>query len=218
MSRGPAGPSCNPLVLLGSGLQHARHEKARLLTGQFQYSCLISIDYLGRKVAHKGLDHRMADRFFGGVGQQVLLGDISDVFALRVLGEQMVKRLVLARAHLGRDRLPPFLGVVELWIDVEHHAAERIEAVLDHLAYFKLCIYNQRLRQYLNSAFFVGVTFGVTFSIFGDSTIKRLPQDGVGRHSNRALLIHINSRSHLAGPLTLWRVAARDSSAQLGAL
>jgi hypothetical protein len=27
MSRGPAGPSCNPLVLLGIGLQHARHEK-----------------------------------------------------------------------------------------------------------------------------------------------------------------------------------------------
>src|SRR5450830_848331 len=86
-------------------------------------------------VLHEHLgDLRMADRFFGGVGQQVLLGDISDVFALRVLGEQMVKRLVLARAHLGRDRLPPFLGVVELWIDVEHHAAERIEAVLDHLA------------------------------------------------------------------------------------
>src|ERR1022692_4132711 len=84
-------------------------------------------------------DLRMADRFFGGVGQQVLLGDISDVFALRVLGEQMVKRLVLARAHLGRDRLPPFLGVVEYRIDVEHHAAERIEAVLDHLADLVFC-------------------------------------------------------------------------------
>jgi hypothetical protein len=135
MSRGAAASACKPLKLLGSDLQHTRHEKARLLTGQFQYSCLFSVDYLGRKVAHKGLDHRMADRFFGGVGQQVLLGDISDVFALRVLGEQMVERLVLARAHLGRDRLPPFLGVVEYRIDVEHHAAERIEAVLDHLAY-----------------------------------------------------------------------------------
>ena len=39
---------------------------------------------------------------------------------------------------LRRDRLPPFLGVVEHRIDVEHHAAERIDAVADDLADLEL--------------------------------------------------------------------------------
>src|SRR5882762_9741515 len=46
---------------------------------------------------------RMPQRLARGIGQEVLLGDISNVFALRVLREQMIERLVLVRAHLGRD-------------------------------------------------------------------------------------------------------------------
>ena len=86
-------------------------------------------------VLHERLrDLRMAHRLAGRVGQQILLRHIGDVFGFVVLGEQMIERLVLVRPHLGRDRLVPFLGIVEDRIDVEHHAAERIEAVPDDLA------------------------------------------------------------------------------------
>ena len=68
------------------------------------------------------------------VVEQVLFRDIGDVLAVRILGEQVVEGLVLARAHLGWDRLVPFLGVVELGIDVEDHAAEREQPVAHHLA------------------------------------------------------------------------------------
>ena len=76
----------------------------------------------------------MPDRRVGSIRQQILLGDIGDVFGLGVFREQMVKRLVLARAHLGRDGFPSLLGVVEHRIDVEHDATELKQAVLDHLA------------------------------------------------------------------------------------
>src|SRR5262245_14870607 len=62
-------------------------------------------------------DLRMADRFVGWVGQEILLGDIGDVLGLRIFREQMIERLVPARAHLRRDRLIPLFGVVELRID-----------------------------------------------------------------------------------------------------
>src|SRR3954451_4597867 len=55
---------------------------------------------------------RVAHRFAGFVDQQVLLGDIGDVFAFRVFREQMIERLILARPRLGWNRLVPFLGVV----------------------------------------------------------------------------------------------------------
>src|SRR5262245_26862961 len=80
----------------------------------------------------------MADWFAGRVRQQVLLGDVSDVFGLRILREQMVERLILARAYLGRNRLIPFFGVVEFRVDVEHHASKRIEAVAHHLTDLEL--------------------------------------------------------------------------------
>src|SRR5579864_5895596 len=46
----------------------------------------------------------------------------------------MVERLVLVRTDFRGDRLVPFVGIVEYRIDVEHDAAERIEAVPDDLA------------------------------------------------------------------------------------
>ena len=66
-------------------------------------------------------------------GKQVLLRDVGDVLRLRVLGEQMVVGLLLVRPDLLGDRQPPLLGVVELGIDVEDDAAERIEAVAHDL-------------------------------------------------------------------------------------
>src|SRR4029077_5082354 len=46
----------------------------------------------------------------------------------------MIKRLILVRTDLGWNRLVPFLGIGEYRIDIEHHAAERIEAVAHDLA------------------------------------------------------------------------------------
>ena len=77
-------------------------------------------------------DLRVAHRFARLVGKQVLLRHVGDVFAFGVLGEQVVKRLVLARTDLGGNRVVPFLGVGELRIDVEHDAAKRKQAVLHH--------------------------------------------------------------------------------------
>jgi hypothetical protein len=45
----------------------------------------------------------------------------------------MLKRLVFAWAYLFRDRHPPFLGVAELGVDVEHHPPKREEAVFHDL-------------------------------------------------------------------------------------
>src|SRR3984893_16050232 len=78
-------------------------------------------------------DLRMAHRFAGRIRQQILLGNIGDIFGLRVLREQMVERLVLERANLRGDRLVPFLSIVELGIDIEHDGAKRKQAVANHL-------------------------------------------------------------------------------------
>ena len=77
---------------------------------------------------------RVAQRLARLVGQQVLLGDVGDVLGVGVLREQVIVGLVLVRADILRDRQPPLLGVVELRIDVEDHAAERVEPVAHHLS------------------------------------------------------------------------------------
>ena len=51
-----------------------------------------------------------------------------------VLGQQMVEGLVLVRPDVLRNRQPVLLGVGEVGVDVEDHAAEREEAVPDNLA------------------------------------------------------------------------------------
>src|SRR5688572_27865654 len=70
-------------------------------------------------------DHWVAQRLPRMVGQEVLLRDIGDVLAFRILREEVVEWLVLARTNLLRDREPPLFRVVELGIDVEDQAAER---------------------------------------------------------------------------------------------
>ena len=56
-------------------------------------------------VLHEDLRHlRMPDRLAAVVRQQVLLGDIGDVFGLVVLGEQMIERLILVRPDFGGNR------------------------------------------------------------------------------------------------------------------
>ena len=54
---------------------------------------------------------RVADRLAAVVGHQVLLRDIGDVGVLVVLGQQMVERLVLARADFLGNGIPPLWTV-----------------------------------------------------------------------------------------------------------
>jgi hypothetical protein len=72
------------------------------------------------------------------IGLQILLADISDVARFSVLSEEVVERLVLARADFLRDRIVPFFGVREDGIDIEDDAAEIEDAVTDHVANRKM--------------------------------------------------------------------------------
>jgi hypothetical protein len=61
------------------------------------------------EIAENAADRRVVHRPALIVGQEVLLAHISDVAAFRILGEEVVEGLVLARADLLGDRLVPFL-------------------------------------------------------------------------------------------------------------
>jgi hypothetical protein len=90
--------------------------------------CIVArqIGMLVRIVGFEELgDLGMAHRAAGIIDQQVLLRDIGDVFGFLVLREQVIERLVLLGPDFLRDRLPPFLGVVERRINVENDTAER---------------------------------------------------------------------------------------------
>src|SRR6185437_7830499 len=64
----------------------------------------------------------------------------------------MIEWLVLARTDFGRNGLPPFVGIVEYRVDIKNYAAERMDAVLDHLTDFELGV----------THFFHAVYLGVT--------------------------------------------------------
>src|SRR3546814_5013296 len=51
-----------------------------------------------------------------------------------VCSSDLIERLVLLRPQVGRNRLPPLLGVVEHRIDVIDDAAERKQAMPDDIA------------------------------------------------------------------------------------
>ena len=86
-SKGP--PRGGPFVLHEAARVSVQHRIARPVT-----AVVVALEHLG--------DLRMPDRLAGRVGQQVLLRHIGDVFVLRVLGEQMIERLVLAAAARSR--------------------------------------------------------------------------------------------------------------------
>lgn len=79
------------------------------------------------------IDLRMADRIAGCIGQKILLRDIGDILGFGIFREKMIERLVLVRADLFGNRLPPFLCIREDGIDVVDYASERIFPVLDDL-------------------------------------------------------------------------------------
>ena len=81
-------------------------------------------------LVHIGMRDRAGER----IRNQVLLADIGDVIVLVAFGEQVVERLVAARADLFRDGLVPVLAVGEDRVDIEDHAAEIENPVTDNIA------------------------------------------------------------------------------------
>lgn len=77
---------------------------------------------------------RMTNRFARVVGNEVLLGNVCDVFGLGVFRKQVIERLVAARTHVFWNGLPPFLRVAERRIHIEDHPAKGIDPVADHLS------------------------------------------------------------------------------------
>src|SRR5262245_3231454 len=114
-----AAPRGRPIALAGAREDSVRVQKA---VG----AVLANVEQLG--------DLRVAQRLARVVGEQILLRDVGDVLGLGVLGEQMVERLILLWPRLGRDREPPFLRVVEDWVDVEDETAEVVDPMAHYLA------------------------------------------------------------------------------------
>ena len=77
-------------------------------------------------------DRGMFDRIVAIVDDQVLLADVSDVTAFRILGQKMVERLVLRRPKgLGNCQIP-FLTVGKFRVNVKDHAAEVEDFVAEY--------------------------------------------------------------------------------------
>ena len=81
----------------------------------------------------------MIYRLAGIIGHEILLGHIGDVITLIVLGQQMIVRLVLLGAVFFGNRLVPFFGIGEFWIDVKNHATKRMLLVADNLTEVIFC-------------------------------------------------------------------------------
>lgn len=79
-------------------------------------------------------DLRMNHRSPALIDQEILLRHISDIRPLFVFCEQVIEGLILMRADLLGNRLPPFFGVGKLRIDIEYDASERMDAVAYDLA------------------------------------------------------------------------------------
>ena len=58
------------------------------------------------------------------VALQILLADISHVGRILIFGEQVIKRLIAARAHVLGDRFVPLFAVGKDRIDIENNPAE----------------------------------------------------------------------------------------------
>src|SRR4051812_30789280 len=76
----------------------------------------------------------MPARSAGVIGAKILLGHVGDVGGAVVLRQQVIVGLILARANLLRDRVPPLVAVVERGIDLVDDAAKWIVAMLHDLA------------------------------------------------------------------------------------
>ena len=82
----------------------------------------------------EGVDLRVRNWVWIHLGDEILLGNVSDIGALSVFREEMVKRLFFTGAFTFRDRQPPVLSISEFGVDVENHPPERVYAMLDDLS------------------------------------------------------------------------------------
>jgi hypothetical protein len=76
----------------------------------------------------------MVDGLLAVINHQILLADIGNVIAVRILGEQMVKWLILRRPDIFGNRFVPFLAVRKDGVDVENYAAKFEMAVTHNVA------------------------------------------------------------------------------------
>ena len=79
-------------------------------------------------------DIGMFNRDAGVIGHKVLFADIGDIVALIVLGQKVIKRLILDRTAFFGDRRIPLIGICEFWIDIENDPSKRVFLVPDHLS------------------------------------------------------------------------------------
>ena len=82
---------------------------------------------------------RMFDRLARIISDQILLGNISHVVALVILGQQMIERLILGRTAVFRNGHVPFLGIRKDRVDIENHTPEWVFAMTDNLAQGVFC-------------------------------------------------------------------------------
>ena len=88
--------------------------------------CVIDPHLIARavKIAEDFIYLWMTHRQFRCVAQQVLFGDIGNIFGLLILCQEMIEGLVFARAHLSRYRFPPFIGIGKGRVDIKYDAAK----------------------------------------------------------------------------------------------
>ena len=120
--QGLGAPAPGPEVWLGPGLG-----------GLIRARCLQPIGPRFRLIEHVAQE-RVAAGAPTVIGQQILLGHIGDIGRLGVFGQQVIEGLFPVRPQLGRDGLQPFIGIGENRVDIEDHAPERVDTVLDDVA------------------------------------------------------------------------------------
>ena len=91
-------------------------------------------------------DGGMINWLFAFVEHQILLADIGDIAAFHILGEQVVKGLVLGRPDVERDSVVPFIAIGKDRIDIENHAAKIEQAVPNDIANCKIRMGDRRQR------------------------------------------------------------------------
>jgi len=86
------------------------------------------------------LDLGMSQWCTARVRHEILLRDIGDIFAFRVLCKEMIEGLVAARPYVFRNGLIPFFRIVKFRIDIEDYTSKGENPVAYHLAYLEFCM------------------------------------------------------------------------------
>ena len=84
-------------------------------------------------------DLRVANRLSAFIFEKILLGHVGDVGGFRIFGEQVVIGLIFTRPIVGRNRLPPILGIGKLRIDIENNTTKRMYPMANDLPQFEFC-------------------------------------------------------------------------------